>query len=80
MLKTAGFAPFFTEAATPVDYSAENLFVLSGVREVLLVEEGAVDLFAVRLEGGSPVGRWHYLCRVRQGTLLPGSPRGPRHG
>ncbi|NUS08426.1 MAG: hypothetical protein HOV97_38370, partial [Nonomuraea sp.] len=80
MLKTAGFAPFLTEAATPVDYSAGNLFVVSGVREVLLVEEGAVDLFAVRLENGSPVGRWHYLCRVRQGTLLPGSPRGPRHG
>ncbi|MEV3983479.1 NHLP bacteriocin export ABC transporter permease/ATPase subunit [Nonomuraea sp. NPDC049758] len=80
MLKVAGFSPFFTDAATPVDYSAENLFVVSGVREVLLVEEGAVDLFAVRLEGGRPVGRWHYLCRVRQGTLLPGSPKGPRHG
>ncbi|MFI6629532.1 NHLP bacteriocin export ABC transporter permease/ATPase subunit [Nonomuraea fuscirosea] len=76
----SSFSPFFTDAATPVDYSADNLFVVSGVREVLLVERGEVDLFAVRLENGRPVGRWNYLCRVREGTLLPGAPRGPRHG
>ncbi|MFC4589586.1 NHLP bacteriocin export ABC transporter permease/ATPase subunit [Sphaerisporangium corydalis] len=74
-----GFVPFFAEAATPVDYSADRMHVLSDLREVLLVEEGAVDLFAVRLEDGLPVGRWNYLCRVRQGALLLGSPKGPRH-
>ncbi|MFI9572837.1 NHLP bacteriocin export ABC transporter permease/ATPase subunit [Microbispora rosea] len=73
------FSPFFTDAATPIDYSADRLLVLADLREVLLVERGAVDLFAVRLENGRPVGRWNYLCRVRQGALVLGSPRGPRH-
>ncbi|WP_405088077.1 NHLP bacteriocin export ABC transporter permease/ATPase subunit [Microbispora sp. NBC_01389] len=73
------FAPFFTRAATPVDYSADRLLVLSDLREVLLVEQGAVDLFAVRLENGRPVGRWNFLCRLRQGALLLGAPKGPRH-
>ncbi|WP_405151401.1 NHLP bacteriocin export ABC transporter permease/ATPase subunit [Sphaerisporangium sp. NBC_01403] len=74
-----GFAPFFAEAATPVDYSADRLLVVSDLREVLLVEEGAVDLFAVRLEDGRPVGRWNFLCRISEGSLLLGAPKGPKH-
>ncbi|MFF7354041.1 NHLP bacteriocin export ABC transporter permease/ATPase subunit [Streptomyces filipinensis] len=69
--------PFFTDAATP---RTDRHLVLDDPRRVLLVAQGAVDLFAVRLEAGTPVGRWTFLCRIDAGTLLPGSPTGPRHG
>ncbi|MEU6220010.1 NHLP bacteriocin export ABC transporter permease/ATPase subunit [Streptomyces sp. NPDC047022] len=69
--------PFFTDAATP---RTDRHLVLDDPRKVLLVTHGAVDLFAVRLEAGAPVGRWTFLCRIDAGTLLPGSPTGPLHG
>ncbi|WP_051943834.1 NHLP bacteriocin export ABC transporter permease/ATPase subunit [Streptacidiphilus rugosus] len=75
--REAALDEFFTDAATP---SADRHLVLDDPRQVLLVEQGAVDLFAVQLEDGAPVGRWTFLCRIGTGTLLPGAPTGPRHG
>ncbi|WP_051781653.1 MULTISPECIES: NHLP bacteriocin export ABC transporter permease/ATPase subunit [unclassified Streptomyces] len=77
---TSAFAPFFSDAATPADLDTDPFTVLDDVRRVLLVESGAVDLFAVRLVDGVPTGRWNFLARVEAGALLMGSPSGPRHG
>ncbi|MFI6446421.1 NHLP bacteriocin export ABC transporter permease/ATPase subunit [Kitasatospora sp. NPDC050543] len=79
------FAPFFTEAAGTgaagaVDLRADRYLVLDDPGRMLLVQGGAVDLFAVRLTDGEPTGRWHFLCRIEAGTLLPGAPAGPVHG
>lgn len=73
------FSAFFRAAAVPVDLTAEGTVTLDNIRQVLLVEDGAVDLFAVRVEDGRPAGRWSFLCRVAAGGILLGSPRGPRH-
>ncbi len=53
--------------------------VLDDVPQLLLIEHGAVDLFAVRMEDGRPIGRWSFLSRVEKGALILGSPLGPRH-
>ncbi|MGW2701590.1 NHLP bacteriocin export ABC transporter permease/ATPase subunit [Streptomyces sp. NPDC001340] len=76
----SAFAAFFTEAADPVDQQADRYLVLDDPSRMLLVLTGAVDLFAVRLCDREPGGRWHFLCRVEAGTLLPGAPAGPLHG
>ena len=78
-VRLRAFSRFFTDAATPVDLHDDRLIVLDDLSEVLLVEHGAVDVFAVHLENQRPQGRWTFLCRVNAGTLLHGSPRGPRH-
>ena len=47
-----------------------------------IVEGGLVDVFAAAPAEGSderPFGRWHFMCRVGPGTILLGSPPGPRH-
>ncbi|GAA1119553.1 NHLP bacteriocin export ABC transporter permease/ATPase subunit [Kitasatospora arboriphila] len=74
------FADFFTAAAEPVDPRADRVLVLDDPSRMLLVQTGAVDLFAVKLTDRGPVGRWHFLCRVEAGTLLPGAPEGSAHG
>ncbi|HEX6526697.1 MAG TPA: NHLP bacteriocin export ABC transporter permease/ATPase subunit [Streptosporangiaceae bacterium] len=78
-VRLRAFSRFFTNAATPVDLHDDRLIVLDDLSKVLLVEHGAVDVFAVHLEEHRPHGRWTFLCRVNAGTLLHGSPRGPRH-
>ena len=72
------FDPFFTDAAESC--ADRRHLVLDDPGRVLLVDRGAVDLFAVLLEDGVPTGRWTFLCRVGAGTLTTGSPTGPRHG
>ncbi|MER6303966.1 NHLP bacteriocin export ABC transporter permease/ATPase subunit [Kitasatospora sp. NPDC001539] len=74
------FSPFFTEAAEPVDPLTDRYLVLDDPGRMLLVRSGAVDLFAVRLDSGAPQGRWHFLCRIEAGTLVPGAAAGPRRG
>jgi NHLM bacteriocin system ABC transporter ATP-binding protein len=78
-VRRRAFSRFFTDAATPVDLHDDRLIVLDDLSKVLLVEHGAVDVFAVHLEEHRPHGRWTFLCRANAGTLLHGSPRGPRH-
>jgi NHLM bacteriocin system ABC transporter ATP-binding protein len=73
------FSRFFTDAASPVDLHDDRLIRLSRLDRALLVEFGSADVFAVRLEDDKPVGRWTFLTRAEQGTVLLGSPRGPRH-
>jgi NHLM bacteriocin system ABC transporter ATP-binding protein len=70
------FGSFFTEAATAVP---RGMVRLDDVRRTVLVEEGALDLFAVRLHDGEPTGRWSFLCRAERGALLVGSSFGPGH-
>ncbi|MFH8385397.1 NHLP bacteriocin export ABC transporter permease/ATPase subunit [Kitasatospora sp. NPDC018058] len=71
-------SPFFTEAAEPVEPLADRYLVLDDPGRMLLVRSGAVDLFAVQLASGAPQGRWHFLCRIEAGTLVPGAAAGPR--
>jgi NHLM bacteriocin system ABC transporter ATP-binding protein len=78
-VRLRAFSRFFTDAATPVDLHDDRLIVLDDLSKVLLVEHGAVDVFAVHLENRRPEGRWTFLCRANAGILLHGSPRGPRH-
>ena len=75
----SAFSHYFTEAADRINLKAHRLVVLTDMRRVLLVEYGDVDLFAVRLADGKPVGRWTPLCRVPAGAILLSSPDGPRH-
>jgi NHLM bacteriocin system ABC transporter ATP-binding protein len=76
---TRAFTRFFTDAATPVNLREDRTVMLDDLSRVLLVEHGALDLFAVRRANGRPGGRWKFLCRVEAGTLLLGCPPGPRH-
>jgi NHLM bacteriocin system ABC transporter ATP-binding protein len=76
---TRAFTRFFTDAATPVNLREDRTVMLDDLSRVLLVEHGALDLFAVRRASGRPGGRWKFLCRVEAGTLLLGCPPGPRH-
>ena len=74
------FCDFLTEAARRVDLTGNSLVTLDDLTHALLVEQGAVDLFAVRLAGGHPAGRWIPLGRAPAGAVLvapPGAaPRG----
>ena len=77
---TRAFSQFFTDAATPVNLREDRTVVLDDLSTVLLVEHGALDLFAVRRgSNGRTTGRWSFLCRVEAGTLLLGCPPGPKH-
>jgi NHLM bacteriocin system ABC transporter ATP-binding protein len=76
---TRTFTRFFTDAATPVNLREDRTVVLDDLSKVLLVEHGALDLFAVRRANGRPGGRWKFLARVEAGTLLLGCPPGPSH-
>jgi len=49
---------------------------LAGVRTLWLVEDGALDVFAVGAHG---LGRWHFLGRLTAGALVPASAPGPEH-
>jgi NHLM bacteriocin system ABC transporter ATP-binding protein len=73
------FSSFFTDVARRADLLDEPLVMLDDMRRVLLVEQGEVDLFAVRLEQGQPTGRWVPLGRAPAGAVLVTPPRGPRH-
>lgn len=73
------FSSFFTDVARRVDLHDEPLLRLDDPRRVLLVEQGEVDLFAVRLEHGQPAGRWVPLGRAPAGAVLVAPPRGPGH-
>ncbi|GGS93544.1 NHLP family bacteriocin export ABC transporter permease/ATPase subunit [Planobispora rosea] len=65
--------------AVAIDYQRDRLVILDDPARLLLVESGALDLFAVRLTGGRPTGRWTFLARADEGSLLLGSPPGPVH-
>ncbi|MDI2130079.1 NHLP bacteriocin export ABC transporter permease/ATPase subunit [Yinghuangia seranimata] len=76
----SAFCAFFTDGAPPLDLDAtERFVVLNDLQRVLLVDDGALDLFAVQLDEGAPIGRWTFLNRVGPGAVLVGSPPGPRH-
>jgi NHLM bacteriocin system ABC transporter ATP-binding protein len=69
------FSRYFAERAEAADLRLDPVVPLDRARRVVLVEEGAVDLFAVPLAGG----RWSFLCRVDKGAVLFGSVTGPKH-
>ena len=76
---TAPFSRYYTDRAEAIDLRTDAVVALDQVRRVVLVEQGAVDLFAVPLTDGAPAGRWSFLCRVEEGALLFGSVPGPKH-
>ncbi|MEU3369412.1 NHLP bacteriocin export ABC transporter permease/ATPase subunit [Streptomyces sp. NPDC006660] len=75
----AELMPFLTERATPVELTADRFLRFDDIRRVVVVESGAVDLFAVEMRDGVPRGRWTYLNRVERGAILIGTPYGPHH-
>lgn len=79
MSTASAFAPFFTDAATPVEIGPDHYIPFDDVGQVLLVDSGAVDMFAVEVRDGKPRGRWTFLNRLESGALLIGTPYGPRH-
>ncbi|MFE3503863.1 NHLP bacteriocin export ABC transporter permease/ATPase subunit [Kitasatospora sp. NPDC059160] len=77
-LSTEAFSPVLTGAA---ESRSDRYLVLDDPGQLLLVRSGAVDLFAVHLDSGAPRGRWHFLCRIEAGTLVPGAAAdGARRG
>ncbi|MFJ5879998.1 NHLP bacteriocin export ABC transporter permease/ATPase subunit [Kitasatospora cineracea] len=74
---TSGFSALFAGTAVPVDPAA--LLVLDDPDRVTMVDQGAVDLFAVRMSEDGPQGRWNFLYRAEQGTVLLGAAPGPAH-
>ncbi|MGW7517304.1 NHLP bacteriocin export ABC transporter permease/ATPase subunit [Streptomyces sp. NPDC054796] len=58
------------------DLSGGRSLSLEGPQVLWLVEDGAMDLFAV---DASQQGHWHFLGRLAPGTLLIGPVEGPRH-
>ena len=78
--RLSAFGRFFTERASVVDFSSDSVVLASNPAELLLVEVGALDLFAAEVTDGRPVGRWTPLCRLQAGAVLGlGAPAGPRH-
>ena len=76
----SAFCGCLRAAATVVDTASDAAVLLADPRRLVLVESGAVDLFAARIAGGVPIGRWTPLCRLTAGAVLgPGSPPGPAH-
>ncbi|MGC5010937.1 NHLP bacteriocin export ABC transporter permease/ATPase subunit [Streptosporangium sp. DT93] len=67
-------------STTRVDLGDNRFTTLDDPRRLLLVEAGAVDLFAVRTADGELEGRWNFLGRAETGTVLAwGVHSGPRH-
>lgn len=63
----------------PVAWDERDMFVVYDAEDVLFVEVGAVDLFAVLVQDGRPVGPWHSLARLTAGDVVVGPVSGPRH-
>jgi NHLM bacteriocin system ABC transporter ATP-binding protein len=82
MMRACSGKHTLADLGEPVDLSTDRMFVLDSPHSVWLVDAGLIDVFAAAPSGGehaSPFGRWHFMCRVGPGTILPGSPPGPRH-
>ena len=76
----SAFSDYLRARRTLLDPAADAAVVLSDPARLVLVETGAVDLFAARVVGVEPVGRWTPLCRLQAGAVLgPGSLPGPAH-
>ncbi|HEX9034355.1 MAG TPA: NHLP bacteriocin export ABC transporter permease/ATPase subunit [Streptosporangiaceae bacterium] len=76
---TSAFAGYFTDAAQRADLPDDPVTVIDDPRFALLVDHGAADLFAVRLEAGRPAGRWVPLGRADAGAILVVPASGSRH-
>ena len=66
-------------ATQPVELQADQRLAMDDPRILWFVTHGNVDLFAAELVDRRPVGRWHFLCRLGEGTAMMGCPAGPRH-
>ncbi|WP_420000623.1 NHLP bacteriocin export ABC transporter permease/ATPase subunit [Streptomyces boninensis] len=64
------------ELGSAVDCAGMRSINLEGPHVLWLVLDGAMDLFAV---DAAADGHWHFLGRMRAGTLLLGPVEGPRH-
>ena len=67
----------FANAATPID---DRLVVLDDLRRAVIVEKGALDLFAVRPSTAGRADGGASCAASSEGALLIGAPRGPLHG
>ena len=59
-----------------IDCTNLRSFSLEGPHVLWLVVQGAMDLFAI---DAAQQGHWHFLGRLRTGTLLMGPVEGPSH-
>lgn len=62
-----------------VPWDERDMFVIHDAEDLLFVESGAVDLFAVLIRDGRPAGPWHSLARLTTGDVVVGPVFGPRH-
>lgn len=62
-----------------VPWDERDMYVIHTAEDVLFVESGAVDLFAVLVKDGRPSGPWHALARLTAGDIAVGPVFGPRH-
>jgi len=69
----------FPAPTEPVVWSDRDMHLILTAEDVLVVESGAVDLFAVQVADGHPVGPWHSIARLTAGDVLAGPVAGPRH-
>jgi NHLM bacteriocin system ABC transporter ATP-binding protein len=66
----AQLAALLAGIAVPVDLGRAQFLVLDEPDRMLVVEDGAVDLFAVRSANGGLAGRWNFLGRAEAGMVL----------
>lgn len=76
----SAFSDYLRRRSVPLDTTSDAAVVLADPARLVLILIGAVDLFAARVAGGVPVGRWTPLCRLHAGAVLgPGALPGPGH-
>lgn len=74
------FPRVFHGAGTTVEVGGSHQFSLSGHEGAFQVEEGQIDVFAVRTRNGEAVSRRRHLARFSEGEILFGGPADPSYG
>lgn len=65
--------------AVDVEWSEQDVRLVTAPEEWLLVDSGHIDLFVVTLRDGVPHGPWRSLCRLGPGDVVTGPIAGPKH-
>lgn len=76
----SAFGGLLSEVARRVDLRENSLVAFDDTTHALLVDQGGIDLFAVRRADGRPAGRWVPIGRAPAGTVLLAAPPEARCG